>query len=313
MVVTDFQVYSLSPSEFENLIIDICRYVLGIGTINFSEGPDGGRDGRFEGIAQNFPSRSSPWSGKFIIQAKVNHNPIASCSDHKFMKELEKEIQKIKPLISKDNLDYYLYFTSRKLSANKESELIDKIKKETMIQDAKIIGQEWINQTLPHYPKIIDIHNLNKYKAPLRIFPQNLEKVILAFHDYIGTLRNPDTAPFNYEVNPNIDEKNKINNLSQEYFNYIQKNSLCYFKQIKEFLENPVNDKYLKNYYNFVEEINHKYNLKRDEFSKFEELFDLIYDQVNSNSKSLIEDSRLVIIFLHFMYYSCDIGDLPND
>ena len=36
----------LSTQEFENLVIAICEKILGIGTINFSEGPDGGQDGK---------------------------------------------------------------------------------------------------------------------------------------------------------------------------------------------------------------------------------------------------------------------------
>ena len=86
----------LSTQEFENLVIAICEKILGIGTINFSEGPDGGQDGKFTGTANCFPSEKEPWKGKFIIQAKRTINQLASCSDVNFIpKVIDKEIKKI--------------------------------------------------------------------------------------------------------------------------------------------------------------------------------------------------------------------------
>ena len=97
----DYPLHELSAHDFENLIIIICEKILGIATINFSEGPDGGRDGFFEGTANNFPSQSKPWKGKFIIQAKRTLNQNASCSDADFKYLIEnKEVPKIKKLCS---------------------------------------------------------------------------------------------------------------------------------------------------------------------------------------------------------------------
>ena len=66
----DYHLYNLNPAEFENLVNTICQEILGTGVVTFSEGKDGGRDGKFTGTAQAYPSLNKPWSGKFIIQAK---------------------------------------------------------------------------------------------------------------------------------------------------------------------------------------------------------------------------------------------------
>lgn len=60
----------LSESQFEALVIEASRQLLGKGVQGFATGVDGGRDGRFEGLAEGFPSRPTPWSGITVIQAK---------------------------------------------------------------------------------------------------------------------------------------------------------------------------------------------------------------------------------------------------
>lgn len=47
----DYHLYDLHASEFENLVNSICQKILGTGVISFSDGKDGGRDGKFTGTA----------------------------------------------------------------------------------------------------------------------------------------------------------------------------------------------------------------------------------------------------------------------
>ena len=79
-----FPLYYLNSEDFENLSALICDRILGTGTIVFSTGKDGGRDAKFTGKANNFPSDAAPWDGKFIIQAKHTTSPNASCTDSEF-------------------------------------------------------------------------------------------------------------------------------------------------------------------------------------------------------------------------------------
>ena len=65
-----YEYHDLHSLQFEDLVIGICEELLGIGVQGFTDGTDGGRDARFEGTAQIFPSTQKLWNGITIIQAK---------------------------------------------------------------------------------------------------------------------------------------------------------------------------------------------------------------------------------------------------
>lgn len=67
----------LSDDQFERLIVILCQRLLGIAVQGFSKGPDGGRDAKFVGTAELFPSTTAPWKGTVIIQAKHTNGYIA--------------------------------------------------------------------------------------------------------------------------------------------------------------------------------------------------------------------------------------------
>jgi len=115
----DYRLDLLDEANFESLVNTICLEILGTGVVVFSSGKDGGRDGKFTGVAQNYPSKVDNWSGKFIIQAKHSSSPIASCSDKEFEKIVATEIVKIKKLKAKGDIDNYILFTNRKYSGVK--------------------------------------------------------------------------------------------------------------------------------------------------------------------------------------------------
>lgn len=94
----DSRLYNLYNPQFEELVCHICKYILGTGVFAFSTGPDGGRDGSFEGTAEQFPSNKKPYSGKFVIQAKHTTNPTAKCSDSDFTQIIKEEILRIEKL-----------------------------------------------------------------------------------------------------------------------------------------------------------------------------------------------------------------------
>ena len=74
----------LSDKQFEDLVILICQRLFGIAVQRFSTGRDGGRDAKFEGMAENFPSKSKPWEGITIIQAKHSEGYNRSYSELDF-------------------------------------------------------------------------------------------------------------------------------------------------------------------------------------------------------------------------------------
>lgn len=104
----DYRLELLDEDAFESLANTICQDVLGTGVISFSSGKDGGRDGKFTGTAQNYPSTKDSWTGKFIIQSKHTSNSQASCSDKEFEKLIDLEIPKLKKL--KDDGDQIIIY-----------------------------------------------------------------------------------------------------------------------------------------------------------------------------------------------------------
>ena len=60
----------LDDSAFERVVVQCMRKLFGPGVQGFAAGPDGGRDARFQGKADRFPSAASPWTGLTVGQAK---------------------------------------------------------------------------------------------------------------------------------------------------------------------------------------------------------------------------------------------------
>jgi len=305
----DYRFYEMSAQEFEDLVIKICQKVLGMGTICFSEGPDGGRDGLFNGTANKFPSIKKSWSGKFIIQAKRTTNQMASCSDADFKtKILDKEITKLKKLKELKEIDNYIIFTNRKMSGGAHSKHIKYLKEHTAIANVEILGVELINKLIETDDDIRKACNLNKFHDPLRIQAEDLQNVIAAFRNSRNELGSAcEKGRYSYKY-INIEEKNKMNKLSEEYFQYIKDSSESYFNDIALFLQNPINQTYADEYYNITDEIRSKLTIRRDEFAAFEEAFEILYDIVIDKCPEVKKTRRLVNVFLHYMYCSCDIG-----
>ena len=135
---------NLTYTEFENLVALICSEILGTGTVVFTDGKDGGRDAEFNGIANKFPSKSKPWSGKVIIQAKHTQRNNASCSESDFQTILKTSvIPAIQKLKERNKIDFYLLFTNRKLSGVQHPKIEDIFDGKTEIEN-RVIGLETI-------------------------------------------------------------------------------------------------------------------------------------------------------------------------
>lgn len=82
----------LDPHTFEHLVNALATAVLGQGHTGFGPGPDGGRDGFFEGEAP-YPSATNHWNGVWYIQAKF-HAPHLSHDPQKWLrKQIESELE----------------------------------------------------------------------------------------------------------------------------------------------------------------------------------------------------------------------------
>ncbi|GAO31142.1 ABC-three component system protein [Geofilum rubicundum] len=316
----DYRLENINDADFERLVNAICQRILGTGVIEFSPGKDGGRDGKFIGIAQNYPSTNDCWKGKFIIQAKHTENYLASCSDKEFGKIIDDEIIKIKKLKANGEIDNYLLFTNRKYSGVKGERLLNLITKETGIENCAIIGKETINnQYLNSNKDIVKQFKLDITHIQFDFSDEEIKDIILAFKSQLPGIKTEikvevDKLKQDFTI---IDkkEKNKKNSLSEEYFNqFIVSESLMDFDKIEKFLYNPLNENLKDYYFDTAYELNQLISLKRDDFDLFEEIFVFIYKLICDGSTPLKGSKRHVMVFLHYMYYECLIGKkVDND
>lgn len=304
---------SLSDEEFESLTIRIAKELFGIASKTYSPGKDGAKDSWFKGTAEKFPSQASPWTGTFILQAKHTKTLNASCSDKNFSVNkssiIDKEIKRLIEIQKKTPFDSYIIFTNRKLPGEAHSAILKKLKDGLGIQNVEIIGREQIDTYLTDYGYIADQFGLYKFSTPLRFYEKDLKEVILVFdeqrkvisenaEDYITTMDLIDKQ-----------KKNSLNNLSQDYFDFMMTHSNQYFNDIQLFLTDPKNDAYLKMYSNTVSDLQAKILLERDRFQEFQSLLEHLVEFVVANNHDKLKDLRRIVrVFVHFMYFNCDIG-----
>jgi hypothetical protein len=84
-----YDLTKLDSNSFEHLTNLLALRVLGPGHTGFGPGPDGGRDGFFQGDAP-YPSVSDRWSGRWYIQSKF-HKPHLSKDPQKWLLDRIKE------------------------------------------------------------------------------------------------------------------------------------------------------------------------------------------------------------------------------
>ena len=293
-----------SDKEFEDLVALICERILGTGTIVFSVGKDGGKDAKFNGKANKFPSEAEPWNGKIIIQAKHTQQPNASCSDSDFKRILKNEVIPAIIKLSKNNeIDYYLLFTNRKLSGIQDTKIEDLFDEQINVEN-RVIGKERIDLWLEEYPDIAKTLNLNRLLLPLEFNEEDLKEIVLAFNKLDVKKGYLPEIPERRDIL----KKNELNKLSLDYFNNVIKKNMEYFKQIEDFLSDPNNKDLLRKYENTINDLNEEITIHRDEYNAFEMILNHLFKMVIAKFPELKEKRSLIRVFLHYMYYNCDIG-----
>jgi hypothetical protein len=304
---------NLTDEEFENLVIRIGKEVLGIGCKTFSVGKDGAKDSWFTGTADYFPSKGSPWTGTFNLQAKHTKVLNASCSDNDFSVNqtsvLSKEIARLKEVMKTTPFDNYIIFTNRKLSGGTHPTIVKMLQAGLGIQNVEIIGREDINSYLTDYPHIADQFGLYKFQAPLRFYEKELRDVIIVFSEQSKAISTEAKSYITSFTVIDKEKKNELNNLSKDYFEFLKNHSLQYFEEIKKFLRDPKNETYMKMYGNTVSDLQAQIILERSRFTDFMHLVEHLVAYTVGNYEGEMKDLRKIVrVFLHFMYFNCDIG-----
>lgn len=152
-----------------------------------------------------------------------------------------------------------------------------------------------------------DINMYFNGESSIQFYEEDLKDLIVSFYDAVDCLEPNELDDF---YSPKIEVKNEINNLSNNYFNYMKEHSLPYFHQIKTFLQD-VKNKSLKDLYGRIaNELNYKIAIFKNDYENFDKILNALYDYVINKKDNKFNDKRnLLIIFLNFMYWNCDIGD----
>ena len=304
----DYALHTLGDEEFEDLTTKLCIHWLGEGVIPFATGKDGGRDARFSGTANCFPSEAAPSTGRFVIQAKHTGAADASCSDPGFLTLVKHELPKITRLKTEKLLDHYLLFTNRKLTG-KADKTLEKMMTAAGAMTAHVIARERIHAQLDLRQDIVRaIHALKLLQEPLLLEPSDLADVIHNFHAALTADSTPYDSAHNFTYLKKDSAKNKINGLSAAYYDYIEQKSMPYFPDIKKFLENTRNRALVDLYHDAADELKQQIIARRDEFDSFDEVFLRVYQFIVAANPSLKTKRRYVNTLLHYMYFDCDIG-----
>ena len=194
------------------------------------------------------------------------------------------------------------------MTAGSEAKIQKQIKKEVpKIISISIWGKERIHSFLDGHKHLHEEFGFSNFRSPLNIRPEDLQEVIESFRNYIPS--DPNNKNFRGDFNyTKIDKKNAINNLSKEYYKYIKESTEKDFLYIEDFLKNPRNKKYLKMYNETAQDFRGVIIAKRNEYDKFDEILEEILNIICEKQKNNNMKPMIIRTFLHFIYFSCDIG-----
>lgn len=305
----------LSEDQFEQLVVLLCRHLLGMGVQGFAKGVDGGRDAKFVGVAQLLPSKAAPWNGTVIVQAKHTNGYNRSFSEGDFFNPksattvIGKEVPRIKRLRDDMQLDHYMLFANRKLTGNAESDIRAHIAKTCGLAEQSIMlcGLELLESWLKEFPDVPGKANLDPVDSPLIVSPDELSEVVQALARHMGeaakTLDAPPTPRTPYET------KNTINGMTAEYAKALRQRYLKETALVKVFLAAPENEELLRMYETVVEEFQLKIISKRKDYQSFDEVMEYLLDLLFKRDPLLSANKRLTRVMLFYMYWNCDIGE----
>jgi len=313
-----FAYEDLSDDQFERLIVLLCQRLLGISVQGFAKGPDGGRDAKFLGTAELFPSKAAPWVGITIIQAKHTNGYNRSFSESDFFSVsgtntvLGKEIPRIRKLREARQLDNYMLFANRRLTGNAETEIRNFISKQCDIpaESIYLCGLEQLELWLKQFPDAAKNADIDPVDSPLIVSPDDLAEVVEAL------ARQKDVLIEQLDAYPTsrvaYEQKNVLNNMSAEYAKAQLRKYLKETAQIETFLAAPENLDLLRMYESATDEFQIKIIAKRKDYQTFDNVMEYLLELLFNRDPVLRANRRLTRAVLFYMYWNCDIGEVGD-
>ncbi len=307
----------LDDSQFERLVVQCMRKLFGAGVSGFATGRDGGRDARFDGCAERFPSSARPWQGLTIAQAKHTLSINAHFSDPDFSGDadgsvLRKELPRVKALRRAQQLDNYILFSNRRLGGVTNERLLDRISGAAHIAKERLFlaGVEYLDDMLREYPDLIRLARIDPVDGPLLVSSFDLAEVILAIADVLAAPLPPVDAALVDRVS--YAEKNRINVMTDDFAATLSRRYLSYTPKIEAFLADPANQAELRRYEAAVEDFELKIVANREQYQSFDHVFNYLVDLLAKRDPVLARKPRLLRAMIFYMYWHCDIGETPD-
>lgn len=303
----------LGPGQFESLIVALCQFLLGAAVQGFATGPDGGRDAKFVGTAELHPSKTEPWRGKTIIQAKHTNGHNKTFSDSDFFSEtshgtvLGEELPRVRSLRSGGHVDHYMLFANRRLSGNAESRIRTQIASEVGLPEVSVYlcGVEQLELWLKRFPDAARIADIDPVDSPLIVSPDELADVVEHLAAHMNAVPAPSTPPV---ARTSYARKNELNRMSKEFADALRRRYLKESQQIKAFLAAPENGSILERYETAVDEFQLQVLAKRKDHQTFDEIFVYLTKLLFDRDPVLRAHKRLTRAAIFYMYWNCDLG-----
>jgi hypothetical protein len=307
----------MSWEQFERLIIILCQELFGPAVQGFATGPDGGRDARFVGKAERFPSQAGPWDGTVIFQAKHTNGYNRHFLESDFFSTENKtstivvEAPRIKTLKEAGQLTHYMLFANRRLAGNANEDILDYLSAECVMPKTSIYlcGLEQLEIWLKKFPAVAPQADLDPIDSPLLVSSDELAIVVEAIARGINAaaaaVDQPPKPRTPYVV------KNALNNMSEDYAKELRKRYLKDTAQIGAFLAAPENAEVQLSYAAAVEEFQLAIVAKRRDHQSFDAVMEYLVDLLMARDAVLRQTrhKRLTRAVLFYMYWFCDIGE----
>jgi hypothetical protein len=144
--------------------------------------------------------------------------------------------------------------------------------------------------------------------GPANFSWDDLREIIVELHSSIVIDETEEESKYDFTT-VDINSKNIINRLGEEYYNSVVIRHEPYFNRISSFLSSPINTDIRELYYQIVDEIRSKIALSRDSYERFELFLNTFTDMaVKDMRDGRSQYRRTLNILMSFMYVNCDIG-----
>jgi hypothetical protein len=130
--------------------MQVMRVVLGETCTRFRPGPDGGRDGWFQGEAKKLLVSQNKLTGNFIVQCKhtsLAHDPLNGG-------KLTPEIAKVEKAAAISTF-HYILMTNRQVSAQNELAIRETFEAISGMGHCLVLSETWIEDTIDAHPKLL--------------------------------------------------------------------------------------------------------------------------------------------------------------